>query len=129
LLPILSYAIAIWSVKLSYGKPADLLEVLYESHLVGIRESTENEMLLAELHHFPLQTHFLQQILHFHHEIGHPAPVRYFITVAMMKEYRQTNGSVNNAWQWPKQHNELITVLAKLLFASLTSQPLLSKHS
>jgi len=97
MLPILSYAVEIWGVKRSYGEPADLLEVLHESflkHLLGIRKSTANEIVLAELRHFALQTHFLQQNLRYHHMTMGLDSMR-LVTVAMMEGFKfQTNGTV-----------------------------------
>ena len=35
--------------------------------LLGVRKSTANHMILTELGRFPLQVHFWQQILRYHH--------------------------------------------------------------
>ncbi len=40
---------------------------LYPIRRLGVRKSTANHMVLAELGRFPLQVHFWQQILRYHH--------------------------------------------------------------
>ncbi len=86
LLPILSYAVAIWGVKRSYGKPADLLEVLHESlHLLGIRESTANEMVLAELHRFTADPLLAVDLRYHHGTIGLDSLGLHLVTIAMME--------------------------------------------
>ncbi len=115
MLPILSYAVEIWGVKRSYGEPADLLEVLHESflkHWLGIRKSTANEIVLADLRRFALQTHLLQQNLRYHHKTMGLDSMR-LVPVAMMEGFKfQTNGTVqvNSALCWRKA---LVTFLAK----------------
>ena len=66
-LPILSYSVEVWGMKRSYCEAAAVLHKSFLKHLLGIRTSTANEIVLAELGRFPLQTYFLQQILRYHH--------------------------------------------------------------
>ena len=66
-LPILSYGCEVWGVNPKIGEAAELLHRDFLKRLLGVRKSTMNEIVLAELGRFPLQFHFWQQILRFHH--------------------------------------------------------------
>ncbi len=66
-LPILSYACEVWGVSPSVGEAAEVLHRGFLKHLLGVRISTTNEIVLAEFGRFPLQIHFWQQILRYHH--------------------------------------------------------------
>ena len=68
-LPILSYACEVWAVDSSAGEAGEVLHRGFLKHLLGVRNSTANELVLAELGRFPLQVHFWQQILRFHHRV------------------------------------------------------------
>ena len=46
---------------------AEALHRDFLRRLLGVRKSTANHMVLAELGRFPLQIHFWQQILRYHH--------------------------------------------------------------
>ena len=66
-LPILSYACEVWGVSPSVGEAAEVLHRGFLKHLLGVRISTTNEIVLAEFGRFPLQIQFWQQILRYHH--------------------------------------------------------------
>ena len=57
-LPILSYGVEVWGVKASLGEAAEVLHRSFLKSLLGIRKSTSNEVVLAELGRYPLQIHF-----------------------------------------------------------------------
>ena len=65
-LPILSYSCAVWAVDPKVGKKAELLHKQFLKQLLGVRNSTTNQIVLAEFVHFPLQLHLWQQILRYH---------------------------------------------------------------
>ncbi len=66
-LPILSYGCEVWGVDDKCSIAAEVLHRGFLKHLLGVRKSTANAMVLAELGRFPLQIHFWQQILRYHH--------------------------------------------------------------
>ena len=66
-LPILSYACEVWAVNPNVGEAAKVLHRNFLKHLLGVRTCTANEIVLAEFGRFPLQVHFWQQILRYHH--------------------------------------------------------------
>ncbi len=66
-LPILSYGCKVWGVDTTCGATAEALCWDFLRRLLGVRKSTANHMVLAELSRFPLQVHFWQQILRYHH--------------------------------------------------------------
>ena len=66
-LPILSYVCEVWGVSPSVSEAAEVLHRGLLKHLLGVRISTKNEIVLAEFGRFPLQIHFRQQILRYHH--------------------------------------------------------------
>ena len=68
-LPILSYACEVWAVNPNVGEAAKVLHRSFLKHLLGVRTCTANEIVLAEFGRFPLQVHFWQQILHYHHRV------------------------------------------------------------
>ncbi len=61
-LPILSYASEVWAVNDKIGDTAELLHRQFLKHLLGVRDSTANVTVLAELGRFPLCFHWWQQI-------------------------------------------------------------------
>ena len=65
--PILSY-VEVWGVNRSYGAAAEILHKSFPKSLLEIWTSTANEIVLAALGRVPLQTHFLQQNLFYHHK-------------------------------------------------------------
>ncbi len=69
-LPILSYAIEVWAVDDKIGDAAELLHRQFLKHLLGVRDSTANVTILAELGRFPLCFHWWQQILRYHNRIN-----------------------------------------------------------
>ena len=68
-LPILSYACEVWAMNASVGEAAEVLHRSFLKHLLGVRMCTANEIVFAEVGRFPLQIHFWQQILHYHHRV------------------------------------------------------------
>ena len=64
---ILSYVCEVWTVSPSVGEAAEVLHRGFLRHLLGVRISTMNEIVLAELGRFPLQMHSWQQVLRYHH--------------------------------------------------------------
>ena len=69
-LPILSYGCEVWGVNPKLVKPQNSCTETSRrilKRLLGVRKSTMNGIVLAELGHFPLQIHFWQQTLRFHH--------------------------------------------------------------
>ena len=68
-LPILSYACEVWAVNPNVGEAAEVLHRSFLKHLLGVRTCTANEIVLAEFVRFPLQVHFWQQILRYHHRV------------------------------------------------------------
>ena len=65
-LPILSYASEVWGVDENIGDAAELLHRQFLKHILGVRDSTANVIVLAELGRFPLCFHWWQQILRYH---------------------------------------------------------------
>ncbi len=51
------------------GEAAEVLHRSFLKHLLGVRTCTANEIVLAEFGRFPLQVHFWQQILRYHHRV------------------------------------------------------------
>ena len=49
---------------------AEVLHRNFLKHLLGVRTCTANEIVLAEFGRFPLQVHFWQQILRYHHRVA-----------------------------------------------------------
>ena len=62
---ILSYGCEVWGVDTKCGAATEALQREFQRCLSGVRKSTANHMVLAELGGFPL--HFWQQILRYHH--------------------------------------------------------------
>ena len=65
-LPILSYASELWAVEEKIGNAAELLHRHFWKHLFGVRDSTANVIVLAELGRLPWCFHWWQQILRYH---------------------------------------------------------------
>jgi len=111
--PILSYAVEVWSVKRSIDEAAEVLHKSFLKSLLGIWKSTANEIVLAELGRFPLQTHFL----HHHRTMGLDSTR--LVTLAMMEGFQfQTDETVwvNDALRCPSWHKELITFLPSMQY-------------
>ncbi len=53
-LPILSYASEVWGFDEKIGDAAELLHRHFLMHLLGVRDSTANVIVLTELCRFPL---------------------------------------------------------------------------
>ena len=62
----MSYGVEVWGVKFNLGEAAEVLHRSFLKSLLGIRKSTSNEIVLAELGRYPLQICFWQQILKYH---------------------------------------------------------------
>ena len=60
-LPILSFGCKVWGVDTKCGAAAEALHRDFLRRLLGVRKSTANHMVLAELGRFPLQVHFWQR--------------------------------------------------------------------
>ncbi len=86
MLPILSCAVEVWGMKRSIVEAAEVLHKGFLKSLLGIQKFTANEVVLAELGRFPLQTHFLQQILRYHHRTMGLGSTR-LVTLAMMEGF------------------------------------------
>ena len=69
-LPILSYASEVWAVDDKIGDAAELLHRQFLEHLLGVRDSTANVIVLAEPGRFPLCFHWWQQILRYPNRIN-----------------------------------------------------------
>ena len=70
LLPILSYASEVWAVDEKIGDAAELLHRQFWKHLLGVRDSTANVVVLAEVGRFPLCFYWWQQILRYYNRIN-----------------------------------------------------------
>lgn len=68
-LPILTYACEVWAVNPSISEAAEVLHRGFLKHWLGGRMSTASEIVLAEFGRFPLQIHFWQQVLRYHHRL------------------------------------------------------------
>ena len=60
----------VWPVDDKIGDAAELLHRQFLKHLLGVRDSTANVIVLAELGRFPLWFHWWQQILRYHNRIN-----------------------------------------------------------
>ena len=60
--------VKVWAVYPNVGEAAEVLHRSFLKHLLGVRTCTANEIVLAEFGRFPLQVHFWQQILRYHHK-------------------------------------------------------------
>ena len=66
-LPQPSYACEAWAVSSNVGEAAEVLHRGFLKQLLSVRISTTNQIVLAEFGRIPLQIHFWQQILRYHH--------------------------------------------------------------
>ena len=65
-LPILSYGSEVWATDPKTGAAAEVLHRQFLRRLLGVRDKTANDIVLAELGRYPLQIHFWQQIMRYH---------------------------------------------------------------
>ncbi|DBA87965.1 TPA: hypothetical protein ACH3X1_004950 [Trebouxia sp. C0004] len=65
--------------------------------LLGVRKFTANYMVLAELGRFPLQIHFWQQILRYHHRTLALDNVR-LVKLAMVDGFALDQTAVKDSW-------------------------------
>ena len=114
-LPILSYACEVWAVNTNVGEAAEVLHRSFLKHLLGVRICTANEIALAEFGRFPLQVHFWQQILRYHHRVVALDNSRLVKLAVVDGRTLSTNQSVtaatNKGWQYYvglflKQHSQ-----------------------
>ena len=69
-LPILTYASEVWAVDNKVGESAEQLHWRFLKHVLGVRGSTANLIVLAEFGRYPLHFHWWQQILRYHNRIN-----------------------------------------------------------
>ena len=105
-LPILSYGVEVWGVKPSLGEAAEALHRSFLKSLLGIRKSTSNEIVLAELGRYPLQIRFWQQILKYHQRTFGLDNTR-LVSLAMMDGFTFNDGiaGVDKGAEWHEQLN------------------------
>ena len=97
-LPILSYGCEVWGVDTKCGAAAQALHRDFLRCLLGARKSTANHMVLAELGRFPLQLHFWQQMLRYHHrEIA--LDNVHLVKLAMVDSFAMDQTAVEDGWQ------------------------------
>ena len=97
-LPILSYGCEVWGVDTKCGAAAEALHQDFLRRLLGVRKSTANHMVSAELGRFPLQVHFWQQILRYHHRKIALDNVR-LVKLAMVDGFALDQTAVKDSWQ------------------------------
>ena len=97
-LPILSYGCEVWGVDTKCGAAAEALHRDFLRRLLGVRKSSANHMVLAELGRFPLQIYFWQQILRYHHRTIALDNVR-LVKLAMVDGFALDQTAVKDNWQ------------------------------
>ncbi len=97
-LPILSYGCKVWGVDIKCGAAAEALHRDFLRRMLGVRRSTANYIVLAELARFPLQVHFWQQILRYHHKTIALENVR-LGKLAMVAGFALDHTAVKGSWQ------------------------------
>ncbi len=91
LLPILSYASEVWGADEKIGDTAELLHRQFLKHMLGVRDSTANVIVLAELGRFPLRFHWWQQILRYHNRINNLSDDERLIKCAFVEGMHDTS--------------------------------------
>ena len=103
-------------VKSSLGEAAEVLHYCQSTvfcsllkSLLGIRKSTSNEVVLAELGRYPLQIHFWQQILKYHQRTFGLDDTR-LVSLAMMDGLTFSAGTagVDKGAEWHEQLNSFL---------------------
>ena len=103
-------------VKSSLGEAAEVLHYCQSTvfcsllkSLLGIRKSTSNEVVLAELGRYPLQIHFWQQILKYHQRTFGLDDTR-LVSLAMMDGLMFSAGTagVDKGADWHEQLNSFL---------------------
>jgi len=115
------------------GAAAKLLHLDFLRRLLGVRKSTANPMVLAELGRFPLQDNCWQQILHYHHRtiaIDNMRPLK----LAMIDSFALNQTAVKDSWQHSladvlRGHIGQQQLFHKVDIASVIEQAKLSMHS
>jgi len=79
------------------GAAAEALHRDFLRRLLGVKKSTANHMVLAELGGFPLQVHFWQQILRYHHRTIALDNVR-LVKLAMVDGFALDQTLVKASW-------------------------------
>ncbi len=97
-LPILSYGCEVWGVDTKCGAAAEALHRDFLRRLLGVQKSIANHTVLAELGHFPLQAHFWQQILRYHHRTNAFDNVR-LVKLGMVDGFALHQTAVKDSWQ------------------------------
>ncbi|KAL3146185.1 hypothetical protein ABBQ32_14176 [Trebouxia sp. C0010 RCD-2024] len=110
-LPILSYAVEVWGVKPGIAEEAEVLHRSFLKSLLGIRKSTANEVMLAEVGRLPLQIRFWRQILKYHHRTLGLNGTR-LVTLAMLEGFAFSNQAViAEGGSWPEWHEHVMLFL------------------
>ncbi len=93
-------------VKPSFGEAAEVLHRSFLKSLLGIRKSTSNEVVLAELGRYPLQVRFWQQIMKYHQRTLGLDGTR-LVTLAMLDGFGYSDGKVwvDKGAEWQEQLN------------------------
>ena len=96
------------------GEAAEILHRSFLKHLLGVRTCTANEIVLAEFGRFPLQVHFWQQILRYHHIVASDNSC--LVKLAMVDGFtlsssQSVTAPTNKGWQYYagsflKQHSQ-----------------------
>lgn len=60
-------------------------------HMLGDRDNTANVIVLAELGHFPLRSHWWQQILRYHNRINNQSDDEHLIKCAFVEGMHDTS--------------------------------------
>ena len=94
-LPILSCGCEFLGVDAKCGAAA---EPLHKGFPLGVRKSISTHMVLAELGRLPLQIHFWQRILRYHHRTIALDNVR-FVKLAMVDGFVIDQAAVKGCWQ------------------------------
>ena len=96
-------------MKSSLGEAAEILHRSFLKSLLGMRKSTSNEVVLAELVCYPLQIHFWQHILKYHQRTFGLNDTR-LISLTMMDGLTFSAGTVgvDKGAEWHEQLNSFL---------------------
>ena len=97
-LPVLSYGCEVWGLDAYCGAAAEALHKGFLKSLLGVRKSIATHVVLAELSQFPLQIHFWQRILRFHHRTIALGKER-LVKLAMVDGFVIDQAAVKGRWQ------------------------------
>ncbi len=95
----MSYASEVWAVDPNIGAGAELLHRQFLKQLLRVRNSTSNQIVLAEFGRYPLQFHYWQQILRFHNRaLRMPSETPRLVQLALIEgAVLQDEGQVSEA--------------------------------